>query len=154
LAGVKFGLIGGLLLTAMTMALHLGATFLLAHSMLRPFVNKFLGRLKLETVRFSRNQKLFSFILFAAIPGPPYAIKNYLLSLSGISFIYYFIISWTTHFVMAVPLVVFGRYSQERNFSVVLLLLVFLSGGYFLLVRLQKKGRIPAWTKSSEKSKN
>ena len=42
----------------------------------------------------------------------------------------------------------------ERNFPVVLLLLVILSGGYFLLLRLQKKGLIPAWTKSSEKSEN
>ena len=79
-------------------------------------------------------------ILFTAIPGPPYAVKNYILSLSGISFIYYFLLSWTIHFVMAIPLVAFGRYSAELDIFMVFVFLVILGAGYFVLNLLRKKG--------------
>jgi len=57
---------------------------------------------------------------------------------------HYLVIVWPIQFVMAVPLVAFGRYSLEINFAVVLVFLAILSAGYFLINRLRKKNMLPA----------
>lgn len=153
LAGVKFGLAFGLVLAAVTMAVHQCVTFLVAHSMFQPYVDRFLGSNQWGTAKFSRRQKFISLILFAAIPGPPYAVKNYVLSLSGISFMHYLAIAWPVQWVTAVPLVAFGRYSLEINFTAVLVFLAILGAGYFLVNRLRRKNMLPAADKHPAKSK-
>lgn len=63
LAGVKFGLAAGLFLTAATMAVHLSVTFLVAHSMIQPYVDRFLEQKHFGAVKFSRRRKLVSLFI-------------------------------------------------------------------------------------------
>jgi uncharacterized membrane protein YdjX (TVP38/TMEM64 family) len=153
LVGAKFGLILGLFWTAATMALHLSVTFLIAHSILGPLVKKVLRRFDFQTDNFSQKQRLITFVLFTAIPGPPYAVKNYTLSFSGISFIEYLLLSWTIHLVMAVPLIAFGHYSVEIDIVMTLAFLAILVTGYFILSRLRKWGIVPDGDRTSAESK-
>ena len=138
LVGAKFGLILGIFWTAATMALHLSLTFLIAHSVLGPPVKNVLRRFNFQALNFSQKQRLITFVLFAAMPGPPYAVKNYTLSFSGISFIEYLALSWTINLVTAVPFIAFGHYSVEVDIVMALAFFAILVAAYFILNRLRK----------------
>lgn len=47
--------------------------------------------------------------IFMLFPGLPYSIKNYLLAMSGLSFLEYVIIGWVAQFSLSIPFILLGR---------------------------------------------
>ncbi len=137
LIGIKFGILGGLVLTGLLMGLHMICTYYVVHSFLRGWIIKLLKRLKLPSYPSKRTLNTWHLVIFMLIPGLPYTIKNNLLALSGIEFKRYLLINWTTQYPLSIPLVLAGAAVIEMNpltISVVLMLLI-------LVVFLQQYAR-------------
>ena len=109
LLGIKFGLGLGSLIMASGMAVHVAVTFLAANSLLRPRIERFFERKKYRLPQFSKKRFIWPSIIFVAVPGPPYAIKNWLLSLSGVPFRHYFWIGWAIQVAAGIPMVAIGN---------------------------------------------
>ena len=94
LAGIRFGLWGGMALATCGVCFHHVVAYHLVHHRFRDRIR---DRLKRRLQRFGyklpaikgRNQAWFT-ALFAAIHGPPYAFKLYLLAFTEIPFRIYF----------------------------------------------------------------
>jgi uncharacterized membrane protein YdjX (TVP38/TMEM64 family) len=137
LIGIKFGILIGLVVTALLMGLHMICTYYIVHSFLRSWIIKLLRRLNLPAYPSKRTLNTWHLVIFMLIPGLPYAIKNNLLALSGIEFKRYLLINWSTQFPMSIPLVLAGAAVIEMNpltISIVFFLLV-------LVVFLQQYAR-------------
>ncbi len=109
LLGIKFGLGLGFLIMACGMAVHVAVTFLAANSLLRPRIERFFEFRKYRLPQFSKKNFIWPSIIFIAVPGPPYAIKNWLLSLSGVPFRHYFWIGWAIQVAAGIPIVAIGK---------------------------------------------
>lgn len=142
LAGVKFGVATGLLISAVAIALHLIISFFAANSMLRPYLEEFFRKHDYQLPKAPKKRTLIGVILFILFPGLPYAVKNYGLSLSGISFGYYFAICWAGQFILAVPVIALGGYTAKKELWPALLFLVILFTGFFLLNWLKKNSKL------------
>ncbi len=137
LVGIQFGILGGLLITALLMVLHMICTYYIVHSFLRTWVIKVLKRLKLSRYTSKRTLNKWHLVIFMLIPGLPYTIKNNLLALSGIGFRPYLLICWITQFFMSIPLVLAGAAVIEMNPLIISLVLSLL----ILVVFLQQYAR-------------
>ena len=84
LAGVKFGLVGGLLIAAITLPVHLLVAFFLGHSVLRPRLQTLLRKQNYTLPEIPQDRFVPFLLLFVGIPSLPYAVKNYLLALADI----------------------------------------------------------------------
>jgi len=115
LAGAKFGLVGGLLVAMVTMPVHLLVSFLLVHSFFRPLLTKMLRKLGYGLSRIPENRVVPFTVLFVAVPGLPYAVKNYGLALTGIPFRYYFWISLPINVVLSIPVIGLGTSAVEMD---------------------------------------
>ncbi|MGW8161286.1 MAG: TVP38/TMEM64 family protein [Desulfobulbales bacterium] len=109
LVGMIFGIPLGIAVTGILILFHMTVTYYLVHSLFRPLVLRLLNRSHISVPWLpNRGNKRLAFI-FMLIPGLPYAIKNYLLVLSGIPFLPYIIISWLAQFVLSLPFIMLGR---------------------------------------------
>lgn len=86
LAGIRFGLGGGMALAAGGMLFHHFAAFRLAHGGFRQRVSERLKRAGYSIPAIKTGHRAWFTALFAAIHGPPYAAKLYLLALTDIPF--------------------------------------------------------------------
>lgn len=89
LAGIRFGLAGGMGVTALGMVIHHLAAFYLAHRGFRQRLTRKLESMGHRIPSVGRRPVLFT-TLFAAVHGPPYTAKLYLLALTDIPFRIYF----------------------------------------------------------------
>jgi len=139
LVGMIFGLTGGIILTGLLMLFHVFVTYYLVHSLFRPQVIRLLRRFNVKIPKLPhRGGKRLSFI-FMIIPGPPYAVKNYLLALAGLNLKPYILISWIAQFGTSIPFIILGKGVAELNpailvIAVSILLLSFI-GQYYLQKR-------------------
>lgn len=133
LAGTKFGVAGGMTVAAVTVGLHLGLSLLLARSLLRPFLSKILRRFDAGRFDFGGARVgLYSFV-FMAIPGLPYAVKNYTLALYGVPLRYYFGFGWSVNLVLGLPLVGLGAGAARLDPKLVALFVALLLIGYLAI---------------------
>jgi uncharacterized membrane protein YdjX (TVP38/TMEM64 family) len=86
LAGVRFGLGGGMILAAAGTFFHHFAAFYLAHGSFRDSVRRRLERGGRKIPPIKEKHRIWFTALFAAIHGPPYAAKLYLLALTDVPF--------------------------------------------------------------------
>jgi uncharacterized membrane protein YdjX (TVP38/TMEM64 family) len=141
LLGARFDPGTALLIMFSGMAVHQGITFPTANTLLRPLIENILTRRKISLPQLPENGFIWPSIIFMAVPGPTYAMKNYLLSLSGIPFRAFFLISWLVQAVMGIPIVLAGETLAGRHFKMlpaVLLLMGMLYALRFWLVRRRK----------------
>jgi uncharacterized membrane protein YdjX (TVP38/TMEM64 family) len=139
LAGVKFGLVGGVLVATITLPLHLLVSFFLGHSVLRPRLERLLKKQKYPLPEIPQTRVVPFLILFVGIPSLPYAVKNYLLGLADIPFRYYFGISLPLNLLLSVPVIGLGEAAAEINPWLLLLSAAILLSGYLVFVVLMKK---------------
>lgn len=140
LVGMKFGTWGGLAVTLLLMIFHVAASYYLTHSFFRQRIIDLLGKYRLRLPRFPhRGGRRISF-LFMLVPGPPYAVKNYLLALSGLPFPSYFGISLGSQFLLAIPVVILGDAVMRLDMVVLLLIMALIMAGSFFLSRQTKEG--------------
>jgi uncharacterized membrane protein YdjX (TVP38/TMEM64 family) len=90
LAGIRFGLGGGMAVSAGAVAFHHVAAFYLAHGSFRDPVRHRLERAGYGIPAIRPGRRAWYTMLFAAIHGPPYAAKLYLLALTDVPFHIYF----------------------------------------------------------------
>jgi uncharacterized membrane protein YdjX (TVP38/TMEM64 family) len=86
LAGVRFGLGGGMVLATAGTIFHHFAAFYLAHGSFRDSVRRRLERAGRKIPPIKEKHRIWFTALFAAIHGPPYAAKLYLLALTDVPF--------------------------------------------------------------------
>ena len=141
LAGVKFGLVAGLLLSAAVMLGHMVVVYYLVHSFLRKWVIGLLHRLHIAVPEQQGSPRWRPATIFMLIPGLPYAVKNNLLALSPMPFAPYLLINWTTQFSLSLPFILFGGAVVEMNYTLLAGAAGLALCGYVLLSVLSRKFR-------------
>ncbi len=69
-----------------------------------------------------------------AVPGLSYALKNYLLPLSGIRFFSYMVCAWLTQGIMGIPFVIMGKAVVQWDMK-----LLVVAAGIVLVIFLFKR---------------
>lgn len=92
LAGIRFGFAGGMAITTVAMFVHNLAAYRLTHGLFRARVRRFLERVGYAIPPIREEHRIWFTATFAAVHGPPYIAKLYLLALTDIPFrIYYWV---------------------------------------------------------------
>ena len=91
LSGIRFGFAGGMTLSTVAVYFHNFAAYRLTHGLFRSRLRAFLERSGYVIPSISARHQLRFTLLFAAIHGPPYVAKLYLLALTDIPFRTYFL---------------------------------------------------------------
>lgn len=139
LIGLRFDALAGILIMFMGMPVHLLFSFFVVRSIFRSQLERFARKKKYAIFNIPANRQLGFAFVFMAVPGLPYAVKNYLLPISGIPFREYLLISWLVNGVMGVPFVILGHAASEWNIYLVIILLLLLLAAYFIAKQVQKK---------------
>jgi len=90
LAGIRFGLGWGMVVAAAGVAVHNVSAYYLIHGWFRHPMRQRLERAGYGIPKIEGNHQIWFTILFAAIHGPPYAVKLYLLALTNVPLKIYF----------------------------------------------------------------
>ncbi|WP_035609222.1 VTT domain-containing protein [Haloferula sp. BvORR071] len=115
LAGVRFGLPGGMALAAGGTFFHHFAVYRICHGWLREKVQRRLEKAGRKIPSIKDEHRILLTSLFAAIHGPPYAAKLYLLALTDVPFRIYFWVSAPIYILFC--LVPVGAGSAVTDFS-------------------------------------
>jgi uncharacterized membrane protein YdjX (TVP38/TMEM64 family) len=86
LAGIRFGLAGGMAISAVAVIVHHFVAYHLAHGWFRSPVRRRLDRAGYAIPPIRAKHRAGFTMLFAALHGPPYIAKIYLLALTDIPF--------------------------------------------------------------------
>ena len=138
IAGIKFGILLTFALLVCVLPLHTTITYTVA-KYLRPLLLKLLHHTlgyKIPAIP-KKNQAMYSF-LFLAIPGIPYAAKNYLLPFAGVSFRYCVVMNSIIQSILGLPFIVLWKSGADQDptlFYAAILSLVAL----FVIIRLLKR---------------
>ena len=132
--GIKFGTMPGILITGLLMVFHMLVAYLISHSFLRPQIDRFLGEHQWSRPKTPPGKRDLYAFLFVAIPGLPYAVKNYLLALSGLPFLHYLTICWSAQMALGIPFIVLGEAMRTRHEGALFIMAALLVSG-FLVVR-------------------
>ena len=138
LAGIKFGAVGGLALLMVLMPFQMVVTYGIAtllHLRLRRLLERF--GYKIPQIPEDR-AALFSFI-WLALPGAPYAVKNFALPLAGAPFRYCLWMNWALQGVYGAGFVVLGRSAADMNLWIFLLALALLGGAFGLVKWVRRR---------------
>lgn len=73
--GIKFGPYEGFAITSVIIGVHLIVTFLLTHSLLRPYLLKMMAQTRYELPQIHTHRQLVFAMIFMAIPALPYTVK-------------------------------------------------------------------------------
>ncbi len=97
IAGIRFGFVGGMAVTAVAVFFHNFAAYRLTHGLFRTRFRNFLERsgYAIPPIQTRHHIKFTAF--FAALHGPPYAAKLYLLALTDVPFSSYFWVGATVY---------------------------------------------------------
>lgn len=139
LLGLKFGIAGGLLIAALLIPIHMLISYLITHSFLRHLIYKALKLMNYNLPTVPADKIVPFTLIFMGIPGPPYALKNYILALSGVPFRYYLGLGWPINFLLGIPLVGLGGSAIRMNTTFFVIFFVLLLTGFFLVRWLRKK---------------
>ncbi|QBQ53928.1 TVP38/TMEM64 family protein [Nitrosococcus wardiae] len=130
LVGATFGMTLGLIGSALSLAVNLVLCYWIARSGLRRILERLLAhtRYTLPTV-WPGHEFRFTLIV-RLVPGLPIFIKNYLLSIGGVPFLTYFLVSFTVTLVYAVVFIMLGEslYKHDLNEATGALIILVLFG--------------------------
>lgn len=138
LVGIKFGIFYAILLWLTVLPMHVLTGYFLARWARKP--------LKRLSFRMGypipplpeKGAPMFSF-LFLAIPGIPYAGKNYILPLAGAPFSYCVVMNFFVQFPQGIPFIILGKSVMELDPTLLYISLIIIAAIYFLLRWLKKK---------------
>lgn len=85
-AGMRFGFLGGMLVAASGILFHHVIAFRVVHGWLRSILISRLERAGYRVPFFIERNQICYTALFAAVHGPPYIAKVYLLALTNVTF--------------------------------------------------------------------
>ena len=142
LAGVRFGMHAGMAVAGGVMLFHHFAAFRLAHGFFRDPVRARLERAGYGIPPIDPKHRIWFTALFAALHGPPYAVKLYLLALTDVPFRIYFWIGAPIYIAFCVIPVGAGSAVMDFNptwlYILVGVTMLLLLGGYWLRHRFGK----------------
>ena len=141
LLGLRFGTVGGIAAMFLIMPLHLVISFSLARSVFGEWIKKIAGEKRIQGLQVPAHRQLEFSFLFMAVPGLSYAMKNYLLPLSGVKFRYYFFFGWVVQGVMGAPFVILGKAPVDWNPPLIFALVLIFVLIYVLMKWVQKRYR-------------
>ena len=137
-AGIKFGIFAGILLWLLVLPIHAFFGYAAARYF-RPFLkNILLHKLGYEIPTIpARHEAVFS-LLFLSFPGIPYAAKNYLLALAGVSIGYSVVMNCLVQSLLGLPFIILGKSGADMDPTLFYIAMVAF-GLIFLLIRFLKK---------------
>jgi uncharacterized membrane protein YdjX (TVP38/TMEM64 family) len=145
LIGVKFGAGYGVLITLAVMPLHLLVSFLVANSFLRSLLQRCLETMNYRLPQLPRERALWFSFVFMAVPGLPYSVKNYVLSLAGAPFRYYFLSGYLVQGAMSIPFVVAGDAVAGEHLVILAVIFIVMVLLYAMVHQLrQRHGKLLA----------
>ncbi len=140
LAGIRFGFAVGMAVSAAAVFFHNFAAYHISHGLFRDRMRNFLERAGYAIPPISPGHSVRLTALFAAIHGPPYFAKLYLLALTDIPFVIYFWVGAPTYLIFcAIPV---GAGSAVTQFdatwiyAIITVLAILSLGGYWLRRRM------------------
>lgn len=139
--GIKFGIVLATALWLVVLPIHTIIGYL-AVKFLRPWLQKLLNNTlgyDIPTIPPNR-QALFS-LLFLAIPAIPYAAKNYLLPMAGVSMRYCILLNCLVQSVLGLPFIILGKSGAEMDPTLFYVALLAFFALYLLLRWVKKKYR-------------
>lgn len=149
LVGLRFDMFSGILVVFLLMPVHLVFSFFVVRSVLRTQVEKLLKHSRYRRFCVPQSRFVEFSILFMALPGLPYSVKNYLLPISGIRFRDYFLACWLVQGVMGIPFVVLGDAASQ--WSVYLFAVFFVLFMVLFLINNKVRSRYDHLIRSGEK---
>ncbi|MFN2354266.1 MAG: hypothetical protein ABR512_07060 [Desulfopila sp.] len=137
--GIKFGIFFAIVLWLIVLPIH---TFIgyAASRYFRPVLIKLLSTTfnwSIPTVP-QHHEAMFSFV-FLAIPGIPYAGKNYLLPLAGVPLRYCVMMNCIVQGALGLPFIILGKSGASMDATLFFIALVVFILFYLLVRWLQKK---------------
>ena len=139
LLGVKFGGWYGCLIMALGMPFHLIVSFLLTHSFLRSLLQQCLESMDYRLPQIPRERALWFSFVFMAVPGLPYAVKNYVLPLSGAPFRFYFLSGYLVQGAMGLPFVVAGDAVAGEHLVILAVIFAVMLAIYAVVQQLRRR---------------
>jgi uncharacterized membrane protein YdjX (TVP38/TMEM64 family) len=140
LAGIRFGLGGGMATTAVAVIFHHFAAFRIAHGWFRDPVRRRLEHAGYAIPPIRAKHRAWFTALFAALHGPPYIAKLYLLALTDIPFRTYFWVGAPVYILFCLIPVGAGTALKHFNPTWIYLIIgistVLLLAGFWLRRRL------------------
>lgn len=86
LAGLRFGLVWGMVVTTLCIFFHHYVGYWIAHSYLRTRLLRYAEKKGHKVPKVGAESPVWFTILFASVHGPPYTFKLYLLALTDVPF--------------------------------------------------------------------
>ena len=117
MAGVLFGVAGGLAGSALSLGVNLLLCYWIAHSGLKGWVEFVLRKTRYDLPTLEGGRALRFALLVKFAPGAPTFLKNYLIALSGVSFAVYFCLSFVVTMAWATGFIVLGESMLDRDFG-------------------------------------
>ncbi len=139
LVGMKFGVLAGILLSALLMGFHMAVTYYFVNSLLRERICRLLQRHNVSAPTILTNYATWQAVVFMLIPGVPYVLKNNLLALAGYRFAPYMAITWATQYGRGIPVIVLGGAVIEMDLTILGVALLLLLMAYFLQRYVRKR---------------
>ena len=143
LLGVRFGAIYGVLFMIAGMPIHLLASYAISNSFVRPWIEGLAQKRGFTIPKVPKDRQIWYSSLFMAVPGLPYTMKNYLLSLSGVPFHIFLIFGWLINSILGIPIVILGGAARKWNIGLLVILLVLVSLAYAWRYWVKKRLRVP-----------
>jgi len=142
LLGIKFGGWLGVLIMFAGMPLHLAVALFLSHSFLRSWLRKLFEKLDYRLPKIPANREAWFGFVFMAVPGLSYALKNYILALSGISKRIFLLSGFWVQGIMGVPLVILGDAAAEKHLFLLIGIVIVLLLLYAFIYHIRKRLKI------------
>ena len=99
--GIRFGFVGGMAVSAVATFFHNYVAFRLTHGLFRNRLRAYLERVGYGIPPIDMHHRFRFTLLFAAIHGPPYVAKIYLLALTDVPFRFYFWVGSVVYIIFA-----------------------------------------------------
>jgi uncharacterized membrane protein YdjX (TVP38/TMEM64 family) len=113
--GLRFGFPMGILVTFLSLIVHHLVAFRLAHGRWRKSVQSKIARKGRKIPELAPEHQAGWAALFAAVAGPPYAIKLYLLALTNIRFRVYIGVGVPVYTLCSMPMLAAGAMAGHFN---------------------------------------
>ncbi len=138
-AGLKFGLSGGMLVSAAAMPVHLAVSYFLGRYLIDRHVRSLLEKTRYSVPEIPSDKIVPFAAVFFAVPGIPYSLKNLILPLSGISFWPYMGVGVGVQWVMGIPFLGLGGATATMNIYMLSGFFAVLAAGYFFSRWLKRR---------------
>lgn len=139
LLGIQFDSFTGVLIMLMIIPVHLTASFWITKRFLHTRADAFFRRTGYEIFQVPENQYIQFTLLFMAVPGLPYAVKNLMMPLFGLPFRYCVGIGWLVIGMVAIPFVVLGNAASKLSIYIFPGIILFLAVSWLFSKKIKKR---------------